>query len=161
MTPGIASLKFRCRLSAQTGWSKAKSAARQIQARGRRLRMDAAAASSPAIEEFVHKPLDLSQSNIRLLRILPGRQQDVIRCTLRHVSRHKHEYVCLSYTWGDAEPSHTILVNQKSFKVRRNLWDFLCLARRFKVQDRLWIDAMCIDQRNILERNHQVNRTTS
>jgi hypothetical protein len=122
--------------------------------------MNDATPDSPPVEEFVHKPLDLSQSNVRLLRILPGRQKDPIRCTLRHVSRSKHEYVCLSYTWGEAQPNHRILVNQKSFEVRHNLWHFLCLARRFNIQDRLWIDAMCIDQENVLERNHQVRRAS-
>jgi hypothetical protein len=105
---------------------------------------------------FIHTPLDLSQPGIRVLRISP--RPGVIQVELKHVKSTKQRYVCLSYMWGDPEPSHTTIVNGKSFSVRDNLWNFLRLARRLLIRDWLWIDACCIDQDNVLERNHQVCR---
>jgi hypothetical protein len=45
--------------------------------------------------------------------------------------------------------------------VRANLWSALCHLRLPKRDRFLWIDAICIDQGNILERNHQVKRMGS
>ena len=42
--------------------------------------------------------------------------------------------------------------------VRGNLFDFLKLTRKLKIKDWLWIDALAINQDNILERNHQVQQ---
>jgi hypothetical protein len=51
---------------------------------------------------------------------------------------------------------HTIYVNDKALYVRQNLWDFLQWARRNKLASYMWIDALCIDQKQLHERNHQV-----
>lgn len=67
-------------------------------------------------------------------------------------------YSCLSYMWGDPEEQHAILMNGKTFKVRRNLWDFLRVAQNKLFNNFLWIDALCIDQQNTQERNHQVQQ---
>ncbi|KAH7078935.1 heterokaryon incompatibility protein-domain-containing protein [Paraphoma chrysanthemicola] len=89
-------------------------------------------------------------------------------------------YTCLSYVWGadTTENLRTILVNGREFFVRPNLWDFLDIASRRSARDRnigtkkddrtgfdlasasqcLWIDALCIDQDNTRERNHQVQQ---
>ena len=41
--------------------------------------------------------------------------------------------------------------------IRENLWWFLHHMRLRSQWKLFWIDALCIDQSNILERNHQVN----
>jgi len=69
-----------------------------------------------------------------------------------------HSYMCLSYAWGDPQNHRTIRVNGKSFKVRRSLWKFLNIARHTLYDTFLWIDALCIDQENTSERNHQVQQ---
>jgi hypothetical protein len=73
------------------------------------------------------------------------------------------EYVCLSYRWGDddANTSKSILLDGKLFVVRQNLHDFLDLASSEHewsevTQRRYWIDALCINQSDGAERNHQV-----
>jgi hypothetical protein len=67
-------------------------------------------------------------------------------------------YMCLSYTWGDPVDQRTIRVNNRLFEVRKNLADFLEVARSTLFDELLWIDALVIDQGNILERNHQVQQ---
>jgi hypothetical protein len=48
-------------------------------------------------------------------------------------------------------------IDNQVFKARRNLWLFLKQARRGSPVGLIWIDALCIDQENIGERNHQVS----
>ncbi|OAL05129.1 hypothetical protein IQ06DRAFT_242916, partial [Phaeosphaeriaceae sp. SRC1lsM3a] len=66
------------------------------------------------------------------------------------------QYQAVSYTWGDPPADHVIELNGTSFSVLRNLWAFLHQARANRVTGYLWIDAICIDQTTIAERNHQV-----
>ncbi|KAF2029413.1 hypothetical protein EK21DRAFT_101187 [Setomelanomma holmii] len=67
------------------------------------------------------------------------------------------EYEALSYTWGHREKPCNIILNRKRMYVTRNLyearWDL-----RYAVQDRiLWVDALCINQRNPEQRGHQAH----
>ena len=103
---------------------------------------------------FSHQPLDLNGRNIRLLR-LGKSHTDVIVCDLRHAPLGE-DHVCLSYMWGLDAPRHSVYINGGILKVRDNLFQFLQTAKRLKIYDWLWIDALCIDQENVKERNHQV-----
>ena len=105
---------------------------------------------------FVHPPLDLATRCIRVLRIKPG-ENPIIVCEMQTSVLSDH-HVCLSYTWGDEPASMQISINGAEYFVRPNLWSFLEAARNMKVNDWLWIDAVCIDQSNIKERNHQVQQ---
>lgn len=114
-------------------------------------------------EAFQHKPLDHTQPSIRLIEFQPrGSAEEPIKCRIWH-TKTTAVYTCLSYGWGDDSEaiSETILLNGKLFAVRQNLYDFLDLAcsQSHTLPDatsRYWIDAICIDQCNLLERNHQV-----
>lgn len=65
-------------------------------------------------------------------------------------------YEALSYAWGDQSDLVEIVCNGTSLKVTRNLHDAL-LAIRFQDEPRtVWVDALCINQNDIRERNHQV-----
>jgi hypothetical protein len=68
-------------------------------------------------------------------------------------------FVALSYMWGTDSATKEILINSKCFLVRQNLWDFLVRMQQAEMRYRvpLWIDAICIDQSEITERNHQVS----
>jgi hypothetical protein len=108
--------------------------------------------------------LDIYDStNIRVIEVMvndPAAVVDVIHCQLRVVSlREKPIYTALSYTWGPPNPEYCIMITGKLFMVRRNLWEFLHQARQHggKQPHWLWIDAVCIDQLNTMEKNHQVS----
>ncbi|KAH7377315.1 heterokaryon incompatibility protein-domain-containing protein [Pyrenochaeta sp. MPI-SDFR-AT-0127] len=66
-------------------------------------------------------------------------------------------YRAISYTWGDPSQVRKITLNGCPFAVRKNLWDFLDAVRN-DPNRWYWIDAICIDQSNVKERNHQVNQ---
>ncbi|RDL42302.1 uncharacterized protein BP5553_02281 [Venustampulla echinocandica] len=68
----------------------------------------------------------------------------------------KPVYECLSYTWGSEEADKRITVNGQEFLVRKNLF-FALRQLRQKTPRALWIDAICINQNDIPERNAQVS----
>jgi Heterokaryon incompatibility protein (HET) len=74
-------------------------------------------------------------------------------------------YQALSYTWNSSSTSddHTypILVNGYAFPVSENLFFALRQLRQRKLKDWLWIDAICIDQKNDAEKSTQVQRMRS
>lgn len=111
-------------------------------------------------QNFHYSRLDYQMSSIRLLRLHPDKSiEGLIQCDLRNALI-EDKYSCLSYVWGDEAPGEWIILDGQKFWVRRNLFDFLRYARR-KPQLRakwLWIDALCIDQTTMAERNHQVQQ---
>jgi hypothetical protein len=115
---------------------------------------------------FRHDPLDHTIQSLRLVHLLPELSETgQIQCTIRHTTT-TARYVCLSYTWGDPEPlgRNSVLINRKPFYIRENLLDFLRMMQKTASRDDAifdetrgyWIDALCIDQKNTEERNHQV-----
>ncbi|KAF1846331.1 uncharacterized protein K460DRAFT_367133 [Cucurbitaria berberidis CBS 394.84] len=112
---------------------------------------------------FVHEPLDQTQPSIRLIRVSPELSEEgLIQCSVLHTTI-EASYVCLSYRWGDPEPTNAkfILMNGKRFAVRQNLSDFLRLLQSeppLGVGNDYWIDALSINQLNTSERNHQVTQ---
>ena len=112
------------------------------------------------------------EGQIRLLKVQPeedGKQE--IRCELESVHlRDNPSYVALSYTWGPptAEaasagitsiPTHTIRCNEDVILITRNLHDFLQKVRHdpWLISQRLWIDSICINQQDSIERGSQVS----
>lgn len=114
---------------------------------------------APAIVEssvINYSPLSNPQE-IRLVILEPGSDDDPISCRLFHAELGQRAYKALSYEWGDIpKEDHDILVNGKEVQIRENLRHALWYLRSEEDEQCLWIDAMCIDQSNVLERNHQV-----
>ncbi|KAH7382773.1 heterokaryon incompatibility protein-domain-containing protein [Cadophora sp. MPI-SDFR-AT-0126] len=116
---------------------------------------------------FRYEPLS-SHDSIRLLLLSPSRdnsaeiQCDLIQSTLRACKEDLiDQYTALSYVWGDPNEVKPILLDGSYFHVTRNLFHAL---RDLRDQDRvrrLWIDAICINQLAIDERNRQVSMMAS
>lgn len=69
------------------------------------------------------------------------------------------DYMALSYVWGDPSKKKEIFVNGRSVQVTANLEAALQALRDFPriIQGfRLWIDALCINQDDLVERSVQV-----
>src|SRR6202011_3401610 len=69
---------------------------------------------------------------------------------------HIESYEALSYALGSPTFPHTISVNGTEFKVREILFQALNFLRLHDTEMVLWIDAICINQSDICERNHEV-----
>jgi len=80
-----------------------------------------------------------------------------IYCTLTtEIAPYHPPYVALSYVWGDARDVVEIRVNDRPLAITRNLFFALYHLRRLDSPVSLWVDAICIDQNNVAERNEQV-----
>ncbi|KAI0842610.1 HET-domain-containing protein [Hypoxylon sp. FL0890] len=129
-----------------------------------------------------HKPrADLDEYNsstakrpkiIRLLRILPTREDGLLACYIRSVELNvatNLNYDALSYTWGpttrdevkngvNAKRHRVIICNNRQLLVTENLFNCLTqLEENGHYHRDLWIDAICINQDDLAERSEQVS----
>lgn len=114
---------------------------------------------------FKYDPLADLKKDIRLLQIIAV-SGDHIECSLRHVSlQNEPEYLALSYCWGDPFQDKEIVINGKIFNVTANLFQALKAIHRYfdtaywKYEDCcIWIDAICINQKDDQEKSSQVQQ---
>lgn len=117
--------------------------------------------------------LELSAGQIRLLYVLPTHENDKdIKCRLEVVTWSPElRYAALSYVWGDPDTTQQIFVNGHHFEATKNLRAALWHIRKHDVLldglsapdgpgQRgclpLWVDAICVNQKDCQERNDQV-----
>lgn len=110
---------------------------------------------------YTYQDLDPEASDsFRLLSLLPGEPDSPIICELRHARRTgpTEPYESVSYAWGDLSLDSEIILNGSLHPITRNLERALRSLRHGTdgAARTLWVDAICIDQSHVAERNHQV-----
>ncbi|KAJ4176083.1 hypothetical protein NW755_014618 [Fusarium falciforme] len=112
----------------------------------------------PSAPPSPYEPLSQHIDCTRLVRIEPATtDDDPIICSLFEVEfREKPKFYALSYMWGDGPAQCNITLNGVTFSVRQNLGDALRYLRTHAADTSYWIDAICINQDDIPERNRQV-----
>ncbi|KAF2676235.1 HET-domain-containing protein [Lentithecium fluviatile CBS 122367] len=106
--------------------------------------------------EYMYSPLEYGE--IRLLKILPGDTEDVIMTELVTTElTNPLLYEALSYVWGPWHERRSLRVNGQAVEVHAGLFDAIHTLRSSTSERLIWADAICIDQSNFLERNHQVS----
>ncbi|KAE8445911.1 hypothetical protein EG329_012690 [Mollisiaceae sp. DMI_Dod_QoI] len=99
----------------------------------------------------------LPSDHIRLLCIEPGSDDSPIRCRLLVRSLEASPpYEALSYTWGSLERDCIITCDEAPMFVTTHLYDVLQYLRKPEEERIMWIDALCINQRDDHERSEQV-----
>ncbi len=118
-------------------------------------------------QNYTYHQLDASRQQLRLIKLARSASSTAPpRCTI-HVFElaTAPKYVALSYTWGPPQPTHRIWIDNKTFEVRENLYNFLCTFQRGDALPQyaaptdveyLFIDQIGIDQSNVPEKNSQV-----
>lgn len=127
---------------------------------------------------FQFPPLDNSKQSLRLITSCNFTKVGAILVEIEDTELPAN-YTALSYCWGP--PGDEVEIQLRctkthqdgSLQVRRNLYDFLhhlaqpelcswqrCMEQEWRAPC-IWIDAICIDQCNINERNHQVQQMSS
>lgn len=81
----------------------------------------------------------------------------VVGLDCRRVEYGQDTYDALSYTWGGMKKTDEITIDGGRLDITRNLITALTKLRSPTRSRCLWIDAICIDQENVQERNHQVH----
>jgi hypothetical protein len=109
---------------------------------------------------YPYPPLDVSRNEIRLVILKPSCSIKMkVSCTLVHCSLDSEApFEALSYTWGDASSKRLVLLNGRKFLVTEDLGTALRYLRYIQDERVIWIDALCINQDDILERNQQVTK---
>jgi hypothetical protein len=108
---------------------------------------------------FEYQPLNYSNNETRLIHLAPGQDVDPIRCKLVHVSLNDQPtYHALSYCWGSDAEKQKILLETSEFVVTKNLFEAMRALRSSTEDLVVWIDAICINQKDVLDRNEQVKR---
>jgi hypothetical protein len=113
--------------------------------------------------DYIYTDVNSERGEIRLLRI---HKQYLfwghIRCSMESFPLYKvPEYEALSYRWGFGSEGpkieyRVILIDGKALQVPKSSWELLH-ARSSMYEDRLvWIDAICINQKDIAERVGQI-----
>jgi hypothetical protein len=75
---------------------------------------------------------------------------------LKESGQRTHPYDALSYVWGGEDKPRTISIGRHDVQVTENLYAAL-LRLRYRSFDRfLWVDAICINQENGQEKEHQI-----
>jgi hypothetical protein len=105
--------------------------------------------------------LPLEKSELRLFVLLPGSDTDIVSGHIEHSLlgyKSSKPYEALSYVWGDIRDSTSILVDGRTISVTKSL-EMALRHLRYPDQPRtLWIDYVCINQEDIVERSQQVAR---
>ncbi|CZR64159.1 uncharacterized protein PAC_14056 [Phialocephala subalpina] len=143
----------------------------------------------PKTGPYIYKPLDASKNEIRILMLHSSIKDDnePVRATLQHVAMEDDVnpgaiarmapalrlFKALSYTWGDASKKVNITLDGHQCPVTENLFAALKNVRNSNkaaiaanahtgkgVVSCWWIDAICINQDDVLERNSQVAMMT-
>lgn len=121
--------------------------------------------SPPSARELIYAPINAWNKEIRLLTLLPGPHDSIVKCELKTYSligNSQYSTACaappfeaLSYEWGSpteaiaTQQRHSALANRivlqgVPFEVRSNLWLALNHVRLLDKERILWIDAICI-----------------
>lgn len=128
-----------------------------------------------AMFPFEYTPLNRQTRSIRLLRFEDkGRTTAGTRlsCLMETFELAQcPPFVALSYAWGHPGLGREISVNGKSLRIRENLYLAMLVLREIPntqvshdplrehelIVPYFWVDAICINQDDVLERGHQVN----
>ena len=115
-------------------------------------------------DRYVHEALTDNANQIRVLELHSARSyEDAISCELRVVDAPNEpledasgDYEAVSYAWGDTTLTHTIWIDRCRLGITAGLDVALRHLRYSNGSRLLWVDAVCIDQSNDEEKNHQV-----
>ena len=108
------------------------------------------------IERFTYE--DLQAGYVRLLKFIRHDSNTTGPVDFRLESVHiddLHDYFALSYRWDEIDAPVSLVVNGKALKIKTNLARFLLHWQDHNVM--FWIDAICINQANKVERAEQVS----
>ena len=105
-----------------------------------------------------YTPLNDSQSEIRILTLYASDESDApLQCALEVLPLESAgDFIALSYCWGAPGLSINLGVNNEVDAIQTNLWTFLHRLRSLRGRSRVWVDYLCINQRDYREKGPQV-----
>jgi uncharacterized membrane protein len=87
----------------------------------------------------------LKLNDIRLIKICKIWRASLPTCRLIHVSVDQNfSYEAVSYTWGAADLTHEVVVNNQHLRITKSAYDVLEGYRKAGNTAWIWIDSICI-----------------
>jgi hypothetical protein len=106
-------------------------------------------------ETFAHRALD--SGNIRLLYLLPGETGDQLQGVIIHVPyKSSGAYRALSYVWGTDQRTKELVTPDGTLQITLSLSKALQGLRHREKPIMLWVDAICINQKDNTEKAQQI-----
>jgi hypothetical protein len=106
---------------------------------------------------YQYKPLREDEVRLLVLEPASSHADTAVICSLVHTSLdNEPAYEALSYVWGDPDNVTSVTCSSREVNVTVNLHSAIRHLRYTNKPRVLWADAICIDQRNLKERNQQV-----
>ncbi|CAG9998489.1 unnamed protein product [Clonostachys byssicola] len=68
------------------------------------------------------------------------------------------KFDALSYTWGDPKATFPLILNGRKIQIHRNLHEALPYLSRLPSRCPIWVDAVCINQKDKAEKKVQIPR---
>lgn len=100
----------------------------------------------------------LHDGQIRILRLSPGKIDQIISCSLVAVDVDSNaNYEAISYAWGKSSNMAKLVLNGELCWRKHNLLECLASLRHESDNRDLWVDALCINQANTKEKSAQIN----
>ncbi|KAK3986468.1 heterokaryon incompatibility protein-domain-containing protein [Cladorrhinum sp. PSN332] len=123
-------------------------------------------------EPYEYQPLPATAATnraIRLLVLLPGPEKSEVECMLKLADLdhtvtvgkqgdgdEDEGFEALSYVWGDETETTRIQVDDKTISITKSLCAALIHLRSAHKPRTLWVDALCINQDDVEEKNRQL-----
>lgn len=105
----------------------------------------------------LYTPLSRHDPEIRLIQLLPGTDEEPIQCDLAtYCLGNVPKYEALSYVWGSPEETKSISISGYQHHATTNLYTSFKYLRYPTKARMLWVDAVCINQKDTLEKTRQV-----
>ena len=114
------------------------------------------------LDPYIHTPLK-NDRHIRLLKLKHGRsnnsKHNILEGELHEISLDEpllpYSYRAISYAWEGQTPDRFLICNGKQLPITRNCEAVLRQVNRYAPLC-IWIDAICIDQANTIEKSSQI-----
>jgi hypothetical protein len=114
------------------------------------------------VPKYRYSPLWQKRNIIRLLRLLPSKdvpeklQCELFEYVLQESDVSNYLYEALSYVWGSEDTPQSIIIDNHELAVTQNLYIALLHLRDREIPRIIWIDAVCINQADEKEKEHQI-----
>lgn len=106
-----------------------------------------------------YRGLNAQLKDFRLLEVHPGSDNDPLTTTLRpasFASKQAPSYETISYCWGDPLDRVDLQINHGEYRRPRTAVEAIRRVRLLKRKRTIWIDAICINQIDAIEKVQQV-----
>ncbi|KAJ2996462.1 hypothetical protein NUW58_g974 [Xylaria curta] len=105
---------------------------------------------------YQYRPLNTGDFRLFILK-KSSFYPSVIHGEIVHTPTHPPpDYEAVSYRWGSPETTEEIIVDGCRLRVTKSAFDLLLARRSVWRERRIWIDAICINQKDVQEKSEQV-----